>query len=72
MAFTPPPPPLPPPQPPVTKADWQALVVWHLQMASGLLVPNPPADAVTVSGRASAHARTADAIQHALDGKSIP
>jgi arginine decarboxylase-like protein len=59
-----------PPAVPVTLADWSARVVWHLQQADALLTLNPP-DSVTSSGRASAHARTADAISHAIDAKLI-
>lgn len=55
---------------PVTLADWQARVLWHLQQADALLTLNPP-DSVTSSGRASAHSRTADAIAHAIDSKLI-
>lgn len=60
----------PVPAVPVTVADWQARVLWHLQQADALLVANPP-DAVTSSSRASAHSRVADAITHALDSKVL-
>jgi hypothetical protein len=60
----------PSPAIPVTVADWQARVLWHLQQADSLLI-SQPLDAVTMSGRASAHARLAHAITTALDAKVI-
>lgn len=55
----------------MTAAQWRARIAWHLEQADLLLTTMPP-DAVTSSGRASAHSRCADAITHALDTKLLP
>lgn len=50
----------------MTSDQWKARIAWHLGQADALLT-DTPADAVTQSSRASAHARTASAISQALE-----